>query len=158
MGINKEILKRAKKIKMIMLDVDGVLLLSRHDGFAYVLGPLGRVLRRTVHADTGVVVPGRPYEQPAHPGPRLERTRGPCLRVTEEGRTPLADDFDAEGLADFIQHLVAEAQLATRLSERGVEVERLPELAASAAKQWTGDFNPRGVDEAQLLELYQRAF
>jgi alcohol dehydrogenase len=62
------------------------------------------------------------------------------------------------GLADFVESLVAKAGLATRLPERQVEEDRLPELAAAAATQWTGTFNPREVREPELLGLYRRAF
>ncbi len=63
-----------------------------------------------------------------------------------------------EGLADFIASLVEQAGMATRLPDRQVEKEKLPELAASAATQWTGTFNPRVVGTPELLGLYQRAF
>jgi alcohol dehydrogenase class IV len=35
---------------------------------------------------------------------------------------------------------------------------KLPHLASQAAKQWTAGFNPRPVQEEDLLELYQRAY
>jgi alcohol dehydrogenase len=63
-----------------------------------------------------------------------------------------------EGLASFVENLVSRAGLPGRLSECGVERSRLPELAAAAAKQWTGGFNPRKVGEAELLEIYESAF
>jgi alcohol dehydrogenase len=63
-----------------------------------------------------------------------------------------------EGLADFVAQLAAKAGLPSRLSECGVEHAKLPELAAEAAKQWTGSFNPRRVGEAELLALYQTAY
>lgn len=62
------------------------------------------------------------------------------------------------GLADFVESLVVKSGLATCLPERQVEEERLPELAAAAATQWTGTFNPREVKEPDLLGLYRRAF
>lgn len=65
-------------------------------------------------------------------------------------RTPLE-------LADFVRELVAHAGLATRLEEMNVDAALLPTLAADAAKQWTGTFNPREVGEAELLSLYQDA-
>ena len=65
-------------------------------------------------------------------------------------RTPLE-------LADFVRKLVAHAGLATRLEEMNVHAALLPTLAADAAKQWTGTFNPREVGEAELLSLYQDA-
>jgi len=67
-------------------------------------------------------------------------------------------DSGSEGLADYVAHLAREAGLAQRLSECGVERARLPQLAAEAAKQWTGGFNPRRVGEGELLSLYELAF
>ncbi len=62
------------------------------------------------------------------------------------------------GLADFVAELAVKAGLPARLSDCGVESQRLPELAAAAAQQWTGNFNPREVGQPELLQLYQRAF
>jgi len=64
----------------------------------------------------------------------------------------------ADGLADFVSALVRRAGLAERLSECGVEHDRLGELATEAARQWTGGFNPRKVGEAELRSLYEAAF
>ena len=63
----------------------------------------------------------------------------------------------AGALADFVARLVEKAGLPQRLSERGVETERLSELAVDAAKQWTGSFNPRTVGEGELFALYEQA-
>lgn len=54
--------------------------------------------------------------------------------------------------------LVAQAGLATRLSDCGVELEKLAQLAKDAETQWTGKFNPRDLNESALLELYQAAY
>ncbi|MGE0756895.1 MAG: iron-containing alcohol dehydrogenase [Pirellulaceae bacterium] len=64
----------------------------------------------------------------------------------------------ADGLAAFVSDLVRKASLALQLSELGVEESRLPALAAAAAQQWTANFNPRQVGQAELLELYRQAF
>jgi alcohol dehydrogenase len=63
----------------------------------------------------------------------------------------------SEVLAMRVAALVAKAGLPTRLSERGVAAEKLAQLAADAAKQWTGTFNPRKVGAEELLELYRQA-
>jgi alcohol dehydrogenase class IV len=63
-----------------------------------------------------------------------------------------------EGLADFVGALARRAGLPDRLSACGVEQAKLPELAAEAAKQWTGGFNPRRVGEAEYLSLYEAAY
>jgi alcohol dehydrogenase len=65
---------------------------------------------------------------------------------------------DAAGLADFVCELAAKAGLAGRLSQCGVERQKLPELAAAANRQWTGTFNPRRVSEEALLALYEAAY
>jgi alcohol dehydrogenase class IV len=67
-------------------------------------------------------------------------------------------DSGFEGLADFVAKLAGEAGLANTLSQCGVERGKLSEMAAEAAKQWTGSFNPRRVGEAELLALYEAAF
>lgn len=50
------------------------------------------------------------------------------------------------------------AGLPSRLSELNVPKKNLPDLAADAAQQWTGRFNPRPFDAAAALELYQCAY
>lgn len=67
-------------------------------------------------------------------------------------------DSGHEGLADFVERLSREAGLAQRLGDFGVERDKLSQMAAEAAKQWTGSFNPRKVGEAELLALYEAAF
>ncbi len=64
----------------------------------------------------------------------------------------------SEALAEYIASLVQQASLPRQLSEMGVPADKLADLAADAAKQWTGTFNPRPVDEASLLAIYERAF
>ncbi len=63
-----------------------------------------------------------------------------------------------EGLAAFVTALLGQAGLATRLSECGVEEQHLPALAADAARQWTGTFNPRPAREADFTAIYRQAF
>ncbi len=64
----------------------------------------------------------------------------------------------AAGLADFVADLARRAGLPTRLSESGVEREKLPQMAAEAATEWTGRHNPRSVGEPELLSIYEAAF
>ncbi|MEM7454725.1 MAG: iron-containing alcohol dehydrogenase [Planctomycetota bacterium] len=63
----------------------------------------------------------------------------------------------AAGLADFVASLIAATGLSGRLSDLGVSEEKIPEMAAAAAKQWTGTFNPRPLDIPALEELYRAA-
>lgn len=67
-------------------------------------------------------------------------------------------DEDADALARRLEHLLDVGQLPRRLSQCGVAWEQLPELAASAARQWTASFNPRPVGEEDLLAIYRMAF
>jgi alcohol dehydrogenase len=70
-----------------------------------------------------------------------------------------AGDHDAgEALARRLEELVVAGGLATRLQDVGVEESAIPELAAQAAQQWTGTFNPRPFDAAGAAEIYRRSF
>ncbi len=61
-------------------------------------------------------------------------------------------------LPERLRELSAAAGLERRLASLGVEESRLDELAAAAAKQWTGTFNPRPFDAGSALELYRCAY
>jgi alcohol dehydrogenase len=75
-----------------------------------------------------------------------------------KGENPYADLMpDAEALATRIERMLAAAKLPRRLSELNVRLTDLPELAASAASQWTASFNPRPVGAAELQSLYEAA-
>lgn len=70
-----------------------------------------------------------------------------------------ADDPEAgEKLAGRVAQFASRSGMPTNLAQCGVAREKLPLLAEDAAKQWTGTFNPRPVDESSLLELYEAAF
>jgi alcohol dehydrogenase len=43
------------------------------------------------------------------------------------------------------------------LSDGGVDEAAIPELAAQAAAQWTGTFNPRPFDAEGAVEIYRAA-
>jgi alcohol dehydrogenase len=61
-------------------------------------------------------------------------------------------------LADRLAELARMACLPETLRELGVPRADLPILAADAATQWTGTFNPRPFDAAAALALYERAY
>jgi alcohol dehydrogenase len=61
-------------------------------------------------------------------------------------------------LADRLEELRSEGGLPATLRALGVPHDDLPVLAADAAKQRTGTFNPRPFDAAAALALYQRAY
>lgn len=64
----------------------------------------------------------------------------------------------AAGLAQFLAQAAAQAGLATSLRSEGVDFDRLPDLAAAAAKQWTGSFNPVEISVDGFRRLYEQAF
>ncbi len=79
--------------------------------------------------------------------------------LAADARICAADDPQAgELLAARVAELACLSGLPTNLAQVGVERRMLPQLAEDAAKQWTGTFNPRPVDESSLLELYEAAF
>jgi alcohol dehydrogenase len=67
------------------------------------------------------------------------------------------DQEAPETLAGRLEDLAGAAGLAMKLSDSGVDEAALPELAADAAQQWTGTFNPRPFDAAGALEIYRAA-
>jgi alcohol dehydrogenase len=72
--------------------------------------------------------------------------------------SPSAADGAADALAHFISQVSRRAGLAGKLTECDVKRERLPELAAAAAKQWTGKYNPVQLTESDFERLYEAAF
>lgn len=80
-------------------------------------------------------------------------------KLAEDVGLCAADDPNAgERLAARVALLVEASGSPTCLATCGVDRALLSQLAVEAAKQWTGTFNPRSVDEASLLELYEAAF
>ena len=63
----------------------------------------------------------------------------------------------AGGLADFVSLLIERAGLKSRLTQCDIDPAALDELAAAAAQQWTGTFNPRKVHVTDLQDLYRAA-
>jgi alcohol dehydrogenase class IV len=63
-----------------------------------------------------------------------------------------------ERLAARLDALARAGGLPSTLRELGVARAKLPALAADAATQWTGTFNPRPFDAAAALELFERAY
>ena len=88
--------------------------------------------------------------------PHVVRFNGKHSSQCEETYSSMGGSSEAlaQTLIGFCEHV----GLKTQLSEIGVNQEQLPKLAAAAAKQWTGTFNPVPVDESSLLEIYKKAF
>ena len=68
-----------------------------------------------------------------------------------------ATDGLAATLADWLTGLLATARLKTSLHGCGIDAPDISALAAAAASQWTGGFNPRPVAAADLAALYEAA-
>jgi alcohol dehydrogenase len=69
----------------------------------------------------------------------------------------LSSDHTGEGLATWVRSAARQAGLTGTLTESGVRREHLPQLAAQAAKQWTGTFNPVPLTEDDFRQLYEAA-
>ncbi len=70
-----------------------------------------------------------------------------------------ADDPAAgDRIASLVRRFTVNARLPSNLKMCKVDRSLLPRLAAEAATQWTGTFNPRPVDPTSLLRLYEAAF
>ena len=68
-----------------------------------------------------------------------------------------AGEDAVETLADLVSRFVKMAGLKTKLAELNVTEEHFVDMAADAAQQWTGTFNPVPVDVDSLLQLYRDA-
>lgn len=78
--------------------------------------------------------------------------------AADAGLCAVDDPAAAQRLAGRLAEWVAAAGCPVRLVDCDVTREALPVMAAEAARQWTGTFNPRPVDAASLEELYRCAF
>jgi len=67
------------------------------------------------------------------------------------------DEDPAETLARRLEDFALAGHLSTSLSAAGVDAAAIPELAAQAAQQWTGTFNPRPFDALGAEEIYRAA-
>jgi len=61
-------------------------------------------------------------------------------------------------LASRLDALARAGGLPATLRDLGVARDKLPALAADAATQWTGAFNPRPFDAAGALQIYEQAY
>ena len=67
------------------------------------------------------------------------------------------DAEPAEALATFVAQLAHQGGLAKTLTACGVPAASLPQLAAAAAEQWTGTFNPVELTKDDYQLLYEAA-
>jgi alcohol dehydrogenase len=63
-----------------------------------------------------------------------------------------------QDLAGHLRALADAGELPRSLRDAGVPESDLPQLAAEAAEQWTGRFNPRAFDKQAALEIYRCAY
>lgn len=73
------------------------------------------------------------------------------------GGMPAAEGRAAATLAAWLDELLAVAGLGRSLGAIGITAPDIPALAAAAATQWTGGFNPRPVTPGDLAALYKAA-
>jgi alcohol dehydrogenase len=96
--------------------------------------------------------------------PHVVRFNAPAVghlygALAADAKICAADDKNAgELLAEYLGKLISHSGMPTSLAQCGVARAKLPQMAEDAAKQWTGTFNPRPVDESSLLDLYEAAF
>jgi alcohol dehydrogenase len=88
-------------------------------------------------------------------GDHVGRRYAELLRIAglDSGAAPAA-----EGLARRLEALARAGGLASTLRQMGIPRDGLDILAADAATQWTGTFNPRPFEVQGALELYERAY
>jgi alcohol dehydrogenase len=68
------------------------------------------------------------------------------------------DQNPTEALARRLEELAEAGGLATDLSGAGIAKSDLADLAAEAAEQWTGTFNPRPFNKEGAMEVYSCAY
>ena len=68
------------------------------------------------------------------------------------------DTCSAETLARLLEEFVSAGGLGDVPSEVAVDESERQTLAAQAVTQWTGQFNPRALDETDFAELYRTRF
>ena len=78
--------------------------------------------------------------------------------AADVGLCSMNDPRASELIAESMRQFTVIAGLPTSLQLCQVDRSALPQLAEEAAQQWTGKFNPRPVDAASLLDLYEAAF
>ncbi len=80
------------------------------------------------------------------------------VRWNQMTAAPLYAELGGGDLPCELARLAEAADLPARLRTLGVPQHDVPMLAAEAAQQWTGRFNPRPFDEASAREIYESAW
>jgi alcohol dehydrogenase len=81
---------------------------------------------------------------------------GELLKLSS-GKSSSGKQNPAELLAQRLEQLAAAGGLDGGLHRAGIPTTDFPILAAEAAKQWTGTFNPQPFDSKGALEVYEGA-
>jgi alcohol dehydrogenase len=142
------------------LDARGAMLLGAHEaGIAIEQSMLGAThacanpltaRHGTTHGVAiAVMLPHVVRWNAAHVGERYRDLLWVCGRE--------AGDAPGERLADRLDELARAGGLPRVLRDLGILRDDLPALAAAAATQWTGTFNPRPFDAAAARQLYAAA-
>jgi alcohol dehydrogenase len=92
-----------------------------------------------------------------HNGRRVADSYYELLHSNGEFGQAAAANQAPDALANFVADNSRRAGLASTLTECGVAREKLPEMAAAAATQWTGKFNPVELTERDFQQLYESA-
>jgi alcohol dehydrogenase len=90
-------------------------------------------------------------------GPVADGRYADLLKLSSANPT-VGSEKPSEILAQRLGELAASGGLRVGLREAGVPSADLPILAAEAAKEWTGSFNPRPFDWKGALEVYEWAY
>jgi alcohol dehydrogenase len=90
-------------------------------------------------------------------GPVANERYEELLKVSSIQRDP-GNHEPNQVLARRLEQLAGAGGLKRGLGNAGVPATDLPMLAAEAAMQWTGTFNPRAFDLKGALEVYESAF
>ena len=77
------------------------------------------------------------------------------VRFNSQAVSILYQELYPSPMPQRVSELKAVAGLPERLRDFEIQQADLPRLAAEAAKEWTGKFNPRPVSEVELLKLYE---
>ncbi|NBW86473.1 MAG: iron-containing alcohol dehydrogenase [Planctomycetia bacterium] len=94
--------------------------------------------------------------------PHVVRFNGPCC---DAAYAELLRDIGIEAaagtaglrLAEWLTALMTASRLGRSLGELGIATPDVPALAAAAATQWTGGFNPRPVACGEFAAFYEAA-
>jgi alcohol dehydrogenase len=80
------------------------------------------------------------------------------VRWNQQAAAGLYAELGGCELSPKLAAMARAADLPVRLRDVGVPERDLPQLAAEAAQQWTGRFNPRSFDETSAREIYELAW